>query len=386
MKQKKESSEFSFTLRVPVRRKLDPELERSQRPRWTPPPDLRPAITRAASLTADQAAALLAGLTNAELPDHNRTTLLIYYAKKGVIDQATAIKVRRDLLLWLVNTFPQDPILTSSYALVNPSGEPLADNPGASTLKQAWLEAVAQYPKDISVAAGAANFLRTVDPSAALRIVSEKVGWDIQINALADLYANAGLGVNAISPDKGVPLSTSSPTLTDRGIAASFRAALLASNDLKLVLSAVDTTSSIARALKANHALPAGYDEYCQALMQHTRQLYPETTLDCRPSATQPAIPYTRRIAPSVAKVNQLKTIPPKFPLEVKKHPPTASIRLRTFIDTKGRVNHVELISGPLSLYEATHYAVLQWEYQPPLFNGQPANVSTEVDVNFRSK
>ncbi len=382
-KKKARAAEFSITINIPVRRKLDPDLEISQRPHWTAPEDLIPAITRAASLDSNKASQLLANLQNAELPDHNRTSLLLYYGSRRS-DAATAIQARRDILLWLIRTFPQDPILTTSFAVVNTTGEPLADSPGAYALKQAWLDAVDQYPKDVAVAAGAANFLRTLDPVAALRIVSARTEWDLQSNILGDLYAFGGLSVDAITPDNGVALATSAQTLLDTGVAASFRSALLASNDLKLVLSGLASTSAIARGLQANHALPAGYDEYCQALMQHTRALYPQTTLDCNPSAVPKAI-YTHPVVASAAKRNLLKLASPQFPPKMDRNPPEGSIHLMTFIDTQGHVQRTELMSGPLALYPAARDAVLQWEYKPPILNGKPTNVSTEVEVSYWS-
>ena len=50
---------------------------------------------------------------------------------------------RRDLILWLVRVYPQDPILSSSYATLN-----AADVEGTASIKQKWLNAVKQYPDD----------------------------------------------------------------------------------------------------------------------------------------------------------------------------------------------------------------------------------------------
>jgi len=383
-KQDKHAPELLVSLRVPIRRKLNPDLERALRPRWLAPPDLRPALARANQLDSTKAANLFANLPQGEIPEHNRASLLLYYSQKATAaETATAIQVRRDLLLWLIHTFPQDPILTSSYAIINAQGEPLADAPGAFLVKEAWRSALKDYPKDILVAAGAANFLRTADSSAALRIISEKSEWENQSSFLGELYASAGLGVNVVAPGTGEALATAPNQLIDTGLAASFRKALLESADLELVLSAVGTIAVTARELKANNALPAGYDGFCDALMRHTRSLYPQTSLDCAINAASKNKQRTYHVAMAVAKSNLLKSVTPLLPRDMKKHPPTGSVRLLVYIDTQGHVQNIELLSGPLSLYDATCYAVRQWQYKPFLVGGNAVNVSTDVVVNF---
>ena len=148
------------------------------------------------------------------------------------------------------------------------------------------------------MAEGTVNFLRVADPTAALRIVAEKIDPSVRSNWLGSLYAFAGLGVNAVAPDSGEPIATKSPKLSSDGLAASFRSAMLESADLKLILSGVATTAALAHDLVVRNALPEGYAEYCCALMRHARELYPQTSLDCSPLSPGAMVgaPLTPRI------------------------------------------------------------------------------------------
>lgn len=369
-------------LRVPVRRKIDADLERAQRPRWFPSEPYQQAMSRANSLDDDKAAELAASLPRGEEPDHYRTTLLVYYARKGAVNVSQARKVRRELLLWLIQTFPQDEILSSAYAVMNANGEPLADAEGVELLKAAWLTALKEYPKDLLVAESAAHFLLTIDPAAALRIIAEKNGWDMQSNVLGDLYARAGLGIAVTKPGSGAALATEAATLSDKGLAYAFRKALLESQDLKLVLSGVDSTTLVAHQLETIHALPAGYVDYCRELMSHLRVLNPETTLNCALGA-HPDVPLTHAIARETSDKDLTKSVQPSYPRSAKKNHVFGRVRLLAVIDKDGHVQRLELLSAPAPLYQPTRDAVLQWEFKPTLVNAKPVAVSRVVVVDF---
>jgi hypothetical protein len=211
LKERGKDSGYLIHLKVPVRRKLDADLELSQRPIWQPPAEISAAMKVSDNLDAPKAAEMLANLPTGEAFGHFRTSLLVYYAKNGYKDAENARKVRRELILWLIRTFPQDSILASPYAIINASGEPLADREGAALVKNEWLNALKDYPNDEAVLEGAVNFLRLTDPSAALRLPAARTDYRFRSNWLGSLYAFAGLGVNAVAPASGEPLTTESP-------------------------------------------------------------------------------------------------------------------------------------------------------------------------------
>jgi len=376
---------YLISLKVPVRRKLDPELEQSQSPTWHPPAELDDAIKLGGNLDAGKAAQILSNLPTGEAFGNFRTSLLVYYAKKGAKEPENARKARRELIIWLIRTFPQDSILASPYAIVNASGEPLADSEGATLVKKEWLAALKQYPKDEAVVEGAVSFLRVADPSAALRIAADRTDWSARSNWLGSLYAFAGLGVNALAPDSGEPLATESPTLSPGGLAASFRSAMLESTDLKLILSGVATTAALANNLAARSALPEGYTEYCNALMKHTRELYPHTSLDCAPSlpGTAPIPVRTPRIGGDVAEAGLVKRVQPVYPKEAKRRHLQGTVEFIALIGADGRIHQLDVVRAPFVFFEESYNAVLQWEYRPFLWHGKPVPVITAIRVTY---
>jgi len=58
-------------------------------------------------------------------------------------------------------------------------------------------------------------------------------------------------------------------------------------------------------------------------------------------------------------------------------------VRFTAIIDREGRVQNLQLVSGHPLLVEAARAAAMQWEYKPTLLNGLPAEVVTQLDVNF---
>ena len=60
------------------------------------------------------------------------------------------------------------------------------------------------------------------------------------------------------------------------------------------------------------------------------------------------------------------------------------TVRFSVVIDKNGRVVNSRLDSGHPLLVPAAQEAVRQYEYEPTLNNGQPVEVATQVEVNFR--
>jgi periplasmic protein TonB len=56
---------------------------------------------------------------------------------------------------------------------------------------------------------------------------------------------------------------------------------------------------------------------------------------------------------------------------------------LAAVVGTDGTIRDLRPINGPPLLVEATMKAVWKWRYAPTLLNGEPAEVDTEIDVNF---
>jgi len=101
------------------------------------------------------------------------------------------------------------------------------------------------------------------------------------------------------------------------------------------------------------------------------------------PATPKPKLP--RRIKVSVLESARLIHSPrPDYPSLAKMAHIQGTVRLEAVIGTDGRVQDLKVIAGHPLLVNATLQAVAQWRYQPTLLNGEPVEVQTEIDVNFR--
>jgi TonB family protein len=261
--------------------------------------------------------------------------------------------------------------LSSSYATINPS-----DAEATSAIKQEWLNAVKQYPEDDSVIQGAANFLRLSDPGAAIKIVASH-HWDRQASWLGAVAATGALGINAVSPESGAAISSAPASVN-----APLREGILKSPDLKVVLSAMATTTQMAHDLSAHNALPADFSLFCESLLKHTRELYPQTSINCDTTPTKPPSGL-QRIGGNLMEANLIKRVQPTYPQPAKNRRIQGTVEFTATIDRQGGIENLELVRAPLALYEESYGAVMQWKYRPTLLNGQPVEVITDVIVNY---
>lgn len=82
---------------------------------------------------------------------------------------------------------------------------------------------------------------------------------------------------------------------------------------------------------------------------------------------------------------SQLVTSPrPIYPPEARRAGTQGSVQLSVVIGRDGKVTQVSYLSGEAAFAEAAMEAVRQWVYRPTLLNGEPVEVTTEVEVNFR--
>jgi protein TonB len=65
------------------------------------------------------------------------------------------------------------------------------------------------------------------------------------------------------------------------------------------------------------------------------------------------------------------------------KLPERESVLLRATVGRDGHVLGARLLSGDEKLAKAATDAVKQWRYKPYLVDGQPADVETQITVNF---
>ena len=73
----------------------------------------------------------------------------------------------------------------------------------------------------------------------------------------------------------------------------------------------------------------------------------------------------------------------PEYPIAAKQLGIHGAVVLMALVGKDGRVEHVQLISGPALLVQPAIGAVEQWQYRPYLLNQEPVEVQTQVTVNF---
>ncbi len=78
-----------------------------------------------------------------------------------------------------------------------------------------------------------------------------------------------------------------------------------------------------------------------------------------------------------------LKKISPAYPQLARVGHIQGDVRFTATIGKDGKVQNLQVVSGPPALISAAREAVKQWVYQPSLLNGEPLEVTTEIDVNF---
>jgi protein TonB len=85
----------------------------------------------------------------------------------------------------------------------------------------------------------------------------------------------------------------------------------------------------------------------------------------------------------NVQKAMLIKQPVPVYPPLARSTRIQGHVILSAVISKDGTISELKLISGHPLLAPAAMAAVKQWVYKPTLLNGDPVEVSTEIDVNF---
>jgi protein TonB len=78
-----------------------------------------------------------------------------------------------------------------------------------------------------------------------------------------------------------------------------------------------------------------------------------------------------------------LHKVRPVYPESAKQKGIQGPVLLRALIGTDGHIIELATIYGKEELVPAAISAVQQWEYRPYILSGQPAEVETEIGVEF---
>jgi TonB family protein len=90
------------------------------------------------------------------------------------------------------------------------------------------------------------------------------------------------------------------------------------------------------------------------------------------------------RIGSGVASGLLIHKVQPIYPREARAYGIQGTVILQACIGRDGRIKDLTFVSGPKELAESAIGAVQQWRYRPFVLNGQPVEVMTQVQVNYR--
>ncbi len=102
------------------------------------------------------------------------------------------------------------------------------------------------------------------------------------------------------------------------------------------------------------------------------------------PSKPTPAVTPRLKIGGMVQAAKILRQARPIYPPLARQARVSGVVRLEAVISRGGTVESLQVLSGHPLLVPAALDAVRQWLYQPTLLNGDPVEVLTQIEVNFK--
>jgi len=105
------------------------------------------------------------------------------------------------------------------------------------------------------------------------------------------------------------------------------------------------------------------------------------------PEPSPQLVPATRaplRVGGKVQAAKIVRQVTPVYPPIAKQTHTSGIVRLEAVISRSGSIESLQVMSGHPLLTQAALDAVRQWVYRPTLLNGQPVEVLTQIEVNFK--
>jgi protein TonB len=89
------------------------------------------------------------------------------------------------------------------------------------------------------------------------------------------------------------------------------------------------------------------------------------------------------KVGGNVQEARVISRVPPAYPQLARQARVAGTVKVEATIGRDGRVRTARAVSGPPLLRRAAEDAVRQWKYQAGMLNGEPTEVTTQVDVSF---
>jgi periplasmic protein TonB len=91
-----------------------------------------------------------------------------------------------------------------------------------------------------------------------------------------------------------------------------------------------------------------------------------------------------KQISSGVAVGMLIRKVVPDYPVIGRNMRVEGTVVLQAMISKSGTIENLRVVSGPALLQRAAMDAVKQWQYRPYLLNGEPVEVETTVNVDFK--
>lgn len=101
-------------------------------------------------------------------------------------------------------------------------------------------------------------------------------------------------------------------------------------------------------------------------------------------SHNAPQVPTAIRVGGNVQASNLIKSVPPVYPPLAQQARIQGTVRFNVTIGPDGHIQNMQLVSGHPLLVAAAQEALQQYQWKPTMLNGNPVQVTTTVDINFR--
>jgi protein TonB len=98
----------------------------------------------------------------------------------------------------------------------------------------------------------------------------------------------------------------------------------------------------------------------------------------------RPAVPPRVTVGGVVQAARIVHQVMPVYPPPARQARISGTVRLEAVISRDGMIQSLRVMSGHPWLAQAALDAVRQWVYRPTRLNGEPVEVLTQIEVNFK--
>jgi len=102
------------------------------------------------------------------------------------------------------------------------------------------------------------------------------------------------------------------------------------------------------------------------------------------PDVRQATPAATQHVSSGVMQGMLIYKVIPAYPVVAQAIRASGTVVLQATISRTGAIENLHVVDGPAMLRQAALDAVKQWRYRPYMLNGQPVEVETTVDVQFK--